>query len=183
MKKVIIIILTVLILVELSAAFQPQEQAPLRLHVVANSNSEEDQAVKLMVRDDLLRFSGEEMVDAKTSAQAEDYVLWHIGEIAQNANTVLAENGFDYTAAVSVGEFYFPDKQYGNTVYPAGNYQAVKIVLGAGAGDNWWCVIFPPLCIVADAGDKTAGGSGDKKTVRNDKIVYKSIFAELFNNS
>lgn len=183
MKKVIFMILTVLILVQLSATFKPQAQDPLRLHVVANSNSEEDQTVKLKVRDDLLSFSGEEMACAQTSAQAEDYVLNHIGEITQNANAVLSESGFDYTAAVSVGEFYFPDKQYGDTVYPAGRYQAVKIVLGEGAGDNWWCVIFPPLCIVADDGDKPDSGFADKKATKNDKITYKSLFAELFNDS
>lgn len=183
MKKVIFAVLIVFILVQFSVEFQQPEQAPLRLHVVANSNSQEDQSVKLKVRDDLLCFSGEAMADAQSSAEAEDYVLGHIGEIAQNAKTVLTENGFDYTAAVSVGEFYFPEKQYGDTVYPAGNYQAVKIVLGEGKGDNWWCVIFPPLCIVAEGGGQSNVSSADKKTERNDKIAYKSIFAEIFNNS
>jgi stage II sporulation protein R len=182
MKKAIFAILTVLILVQLSSGFKPAVQNPLRLHVVANSNSGEDQAVKLKVRDDLLAFSGDAMSGAQTSAQAEDYVLSHIDDIAENANSVLKENGFDYTAAVSVGEFYFPDKQYGDTVYRAGNYQAVKIVLGDGSGDNWWCVIFPPLCIVAnDAGKQDA--SAGKKEAGSSKITYKSIFSELLYHS
>lgn len=182
MKKALITILTILILVQLATGCNSPVQDPLRLHVVANSNSKEDQEVKLKVRDDLLSFSGEAMSGARTLAQAEDYVLHHIGEIADHANAVLKKNGFDYGTSVSVGEFYFPEKRYGDAVYPAGNYRAVKIVLGAGAGDNWWCVMFPPLCIVAD-GDKQDGSCAGKKASAKGKITYKSIFADLFNDS
>ena len=155
-------------------------QAPLRLHVVANSNSKEDQEVKLKVRDDLLAFSGEAMEKASGMDEAENYVLDHMAEIGRNAEAVLKENGFDYGASLSVGEFYFPEKRYGDTVYPAGYYRAVKVVLGAGEGDNWWCVIFPPLCIIAapdeeEDGDE-AGGDGPDGV----KIKYKSIFEEWF---
>ncbi len=181
MKKVIFAIVTVFFLIQLSACLKPTEVPPLRLHVVANSNSPEDQAVKLKVRDDLLAFSGESMANAKSGGEAEDYILSHIGEITQNANNVLNGGGFDYTAAASVGEFYFPEKKYGDTVYPAGKYRALKIVLGDGKGDNWWCVIFPPLCIVADG--KGEGASDGKKGAAKGEITYKSIFSELFNKS
>ena len=152
---------------------------PLRLHVVANSNSAEDQAVKLAVRDNLLEYSGQAMEKADSAEEAEEYVLGHMAEIENNARSVLAQNGFDYGATVSVGEFYFPKKSYGDTVYPAGNYQAVKIVLGAGEGNNWWCVIFPPLCLIAVPEDEE-----DKPAAEDDRddqnIRYKSIFAEWF---
>lgn len=151
---------------------------PLRLHVVANSNTKEDQAVKLKVRDDLLKYSGQAMEEADSMEEAEDYVLGHMAEIESNATAVLKENGFDYGAAVSVGEFYFPEKKYGGTVYPAGFYQAVKIVLGAGAGDNWWCVIFPPLCIIAAPGDGEGGEEDGREEDGAVRIRYRSIFEE-----
>jgi stage II sporulation protein R len=156
------------------------KQAPLRLHVVANSNSTEDQEVKLKVRDELLGFSGQAMEEATSREAAEDYVLSHMAEIDRNAEDALKQNGFDYGATVSVGEFYFPEKTYGDTVYPAGNYQAVKIVLGAGQGDNWWCVIFPPLCLIAVQDEEEGGIQDGEDGFVPEKIKYKSIFAEWF---
>lgn len=111
---------------------------------------------------------------------AEDYVLGHMDEIESNAESVLRKNGFDYGATVSVGEFYFPEKSYGDTVYPAGRYQAVKIVLGAGQGDNWWCVIFPPLCLIAVPEEEEDASGEAQNNTELKTVEYKSIFAEWF---
>jgi stage II sporulation protein R len=161
------------------AQISTQAQEPLRLHIIANSNSEVDQAVKLKVRDDLLEKTAQAMVDMQTLEQAESYMQAHLTEITENANQVLKQNGFAYTANVSIGENYFPDKQYGDTLYPAGNYQAVKITLGQGQGDNWWCVLFPPLCIVAMNQPKDAYTDKETDTGMDNwrgKIRFKSIF-------
>lgn len=181
MRKKISFILAVLFAAGILAgcAGQSAQTQPFRLHVIANSNTEDDQAVKLKVRDDLLEKTGEAMQDMQSMEQAEAYIKAHLAEITENANRVLQQNGFDYTASVSIGESYFPDKQYGDTVYPAGYYQAVKIILGKGEGDNWWCVLFPPLCIVAMNKQTTAytdKGTGAEKENGKAKIRFKSIF-------
>lgn len=99
----------------------------VRLHIIANSDSEEDQAVKLMVRDEILK-----------EGIGSDY--------KEIADTTLRENGFTYTASCEEGYFYFHKKEYKNTVFPRGEYRAVRVVLGNGEGKNWWCVLNPPLC-------------------------------------
>lgn len=121
----------------------------LRLHILANSDSDEDQRVKLAVRDALLScgkkiFSGETNVN-----NAEDILLSEKDELIETANRVLEENGFGYKAQITLAEEYFTTRTYENYTLPAGNYKALKVVLGEGNGHNWWCVMFPPLCLPA----------------------------------
>lgn len=116
----------------------------LRLHILANSDSAEDQRVKLAVRDAVLT-----MLPACDSAtEAEEYLRAHGRELLALAEQTLRAQGFDYGAQLLLGKCSFPDRTYGKTVYPAGEYEALRIVLGRGEGQNWWCVLFPPLCIV-----------------------------------
>lgn len=116
----------------------------LRLHVIANSDSEADQAVKLLVRDAILAC----MEPGDSAEEAEAFVRDHGAELLQAAEDVLRERGFSYSAQLMLGDYEFPDRTYGDTLYPAGTYRALRVVLGEGAGQNWWCVLFPPLCIV-----------------------------------
>ena len=116
----------------------------LRLHILANSNADEDQAVKLLVRDALLA----NMKPCQSEVEAEAYVMANGKELLAVVENTLAENGFAYRAQLILGESSFPDRVYEGTLYPAGSYFALRIILGAGAGNNWWCVLFPPLCIV-----------------------------------
>lgn len=126
----------------------------LRLHVIANSDSAADQAVKLSVRDAVLA-----AVEAQPSAeQTRDYLLTHGSEILSAAETTLRENGFSYGAQLMLGSYEFPDRTYGDAFFPAGEYEALRIVLGAGAGQNWWCVLFPPLCIVTEEAEPLQEG-------------------------
>lgn len=118
----------------------------LRLHVIANSDSEADQAVKLRVRDAILAC----MEPGATIGEAEAFVRTHGAELLSAAEGTLKENGFSYPAQLMLGTFSFPDRTYGDTLYPAGEYEALRVVLGDGAGQNWWCVLFPPLCIVTE---------------------------------
>jgi stage II sporulation protein R len=118
----------------------------VRLHVIANSDSEEDQRVKLLVRDALL----EKMKKFNDKSEIPESV----DEFKEIAAEVLKTEGFDYSAEAEYGNFEFPTKYYDNFALPKGNYDAVRIVLGKGEGHNWWCVLFPPLCYVDAAGDE-----------------------------
>lgn len=141
----------------------------IRLHVIANSDSEEDQAVKLKVRDAVLKAAGE-LISVETAAEARGEIMRSGGALAEAAERTLRENGMDYGASLYLGRFDFPDRTYGNELYPAGRYEALRVVLGEGAGQNWWCVVFPPLCLVTDEPEFNDDGS----------LVFKSFFEELF---
>ena len=126
----------------------------LRLHVLANSDSDEDQALKLKVRDAVLQegkdiFSGEMNVH-----NAEEKIACKKEMLIKRAQSVIDENGFDYGVDVVVTDEYFQTRSYGELTLPAGRYTAVKVTLGEAQGHNWWCVMFPPLCLPA-AQEKT----------------------------
>ncbi len=121
----------------------------LRLHVIANSDSEEDQNIKLLVRDRLLEVGASCFANAESREQAMLNVQQASRVLTDAANKVLAENGKQYTAFITVKEEYFETRTYENVTLPAGQYFAVCAVLGEGKGKNWWCVMFPPLCLPA----------------------------------
>ncbi len=133
----------------------------IRLHVVANSDSEEDQALKLKVRDAVLeegslRLTG---LDRDQAVGALTEALPELGRVA--ANTVAAE-GYDYPVRVTLGPDQFPTKEYADFALPAGEYTALRVELGQGQGQNWWCVVFPPLCLdaVSERTEETLAQSG-----------------------
>lgn len=122
----------------------------LRMHVIANSDSVEDQELKLKVRDAVLE-EGKELFDGSvTSEDAEKILVPHIEELEKVALETIKSEGFDYKVKITVGEEYFKTRTYDNSVtLPAGYYTAVKVVIGEGQGQNWWCVMFPPMCLPA----------------------------------
>lgn len=134
----------------------------LRLHVRANSNSDADQKVKLKVRDAINEYITLN-VDKTTFEDAYEDVAKRLPDIRQVAERTLTANGFSYGASVKLANEYFPTRKYGNTVVESGYYDALIVELGSGTGDNWWCVVYPPLCY------------GEY-----DEFEYKSFFAELF---
>ena len=144
MKK-ISLLLVILVICTLLISGNTQ---PFRLHVIANSDSAQDQQVKLLVRDAVLAATKEGILSCKTKMGAEEYIESHLATIEGVATKTLEDNGFSYDVEAMVGVYAFPDKTYGNMTYPAGEYPALKVVLGDGEGQNWWCVMFPPLCIV-----------------------------------
>lgn len=121
----------------------------LRLHVLANSDSEYDQQTKLLVRDALLPL----FESCASYEEARAYVLTHGKQVQTACEQVLAGCGADYGVRLLLGETSFPDRVYGDTVYPAGTYDALCVQLGEARGHNWWCVLFPPLCIVTEEGE------------------------------
>lgn len=121
----------------------------LRLHILASSDEPEDQNVKLLVRDALLS-EGAELFDGSVTAdEAYSRLSPELPRLEKTAERVLAENGFSYGAKAMIVNEFFDTRQYGDVTLPAGKYTALKIVLGQGKGHNWWCVMFPPLCLPA----------------------------------
>lgn len=141
-----------------------------RLHIIANSNSAEDQAVKLEVRDAVLEYEAENL-DAVSAAKTREELMTHGAELLEIIEGVLRSNGFDYGAQMLVGTFPFPDREYNGVLYPAGDYDAFRVILGDGAGENWWCVMFPPLCILK---------SDNGKINTDETIEFESVFVKLF---
>ncbi|MCH5197465.1 MAG: stage II sporulation protein R [Oscillospiraceae bacterium] len=121
----------------------------LRLHIIANSDSQADQAVKLMVRDELLKSGNEIFSGDITASEAQSRLSGYLSAMEDTANRVLAENGFDYISNAEISYEFFSTREYDGFTLPAGRYTALKIVLGEGEGKNWWCVMFPPLCLPA----------------------------------
>jgi stage II sporulation protein R len=122
----------------------------IRLHIVANSDSDADQALKYRVRDAVIAYMTERVGNLDSKQDARTYINDHIDELQTVANTVIADEGFHDLAKVTIGKYPFPTKRYENIILPAGFYDAVKIQIGKAQGENWWCVMFPPLCFVDD---------------------------------
>ena len=134
-----------------------------RFHVLANSDSDEDQAVKLKVRDAVITYMKESMdEEIEGSTDAKDTKEWakaHLEELEQVAGSVIAREGYSYQAEAEVTTCYFPDKRYGDILFPQGDYEALRIKLGKAKGHNWWCVLYPQMCYVDAAwGEPTAEG-------------------------
>ena len=119
----------------------------LRLHVVANSDSTEDQILKYQIRDAVLEYMEPTLKDAKSKEEALELLNNSKENIEKIAKKIAFDNNFNYDITVSIGNFYFPTKEYSNFILPNGFYDALQIKIGKAAGQNWWCVMFPSLCI------------------------------------
>ena len=123
----------------------------VRLHVLANSDSEEDQALKLRVRDKILERATEILEQSGDRRDAEARLRGQLLELERIAAEEIAAEGYDYAVTAELTDTAFPTKEYDGFTLPAGDYLALRIVIGAGAGRNWWCVVFPPLCTAASS--------------------------------
>lgn len=155
MKKLLIILLslTIAAFVTLSfARFTMDEELEiydktLRLHIPANSDSEIDQNVKLKVRDEILKLLEKPLSYCESRDEAAEVVQNMTKNIEFTANKVLSDNGLDYKATAKVTTEYYPEKSYGDITLPAGTYRSLKIELGKADGQNWWCMLFPQVCV------------------------------------
>lgn len=141
----------------------------LRLHVVANSDSDSDQARKLLVRDAVLAQASRLLEGASDRREAEEALAPHLDELAQAGEAVLARTGACGRVAVTLADQWFPTREYDGFSLPAGQYRALKVTIGEGKGQNWWCVVFPPLCLasVAEGSLETAA----EGVLREDQIA------------
>ncbi len=136
----------------------------LRMHVIANSDSEEDQALKLIVRDRLLSESEELFSSSETKEEAETAAKENIALLEAAAREEIAMRGYDYDVRIEVGKAWFDTRHYGEITLPAGNYEAVNVYIGKAEGKNWWCVMFPQLCLPAAEGNELETVLTDEQT-------------------
>ena len=148
-----------------NAVSEDIEQSVFRLHVIANSDSKDDQNLKYIVRDGILDYINK--LSANCSSKEEVILLANENkeELYNIAKKIIEENGYNYDVNISIGNFEFPTKTYGDISFPAGNYDALRVEIGEAKGQNWWCVMFPPLCFV----DVTSGIVPDesKQTIKD----------------
>lgn len=148
-------------------------QSVFRLHVIANSDSKEDQDLKYKVRDKVLEYMNEISMDCSSKEEVILLAKEHKEEFKKIAEDVIKENGYDYTVNISIGNFDFPTKTYGDISLPAGEYDALRIEIGEAKGQNWWCVMFPPLCFV----DVTSGVVPDESK----EVMKENLNDEEYN--
>lgn len=172
MKKTLIIIGLILIIC-VGALFLPEKETYeydyLRLHIRANSNIEVDQNIKYKIKDLLVEFLTPYFCNISSKQEAVKIVEDMTPIIKSKCDKFLKANGFSYTSNIKINNEYFPTRSYNNTTLESGYYDAVIVELGSAVGDNWWCVMYPPLCFV-------------NKNENNMQIKYKSKIVEIFKN-
>lgn len=138
-------------------------QKIIRFHVRANSDSDEDQAVKLLVRDGILEYLAGVMPEDADINESRDTLCMNISSVEQTAKKVLMQNGFDYEVKAYMTHEYFPTRKYGDIVLPPGEYEAFRVDIGQAQGRNWWCVMYPAMCFV----ETTHAIADDEVEIRN----------------
>ena len=128
-------------------------ESVVRLHVLANSDSEEDQALKLRVRDEVLRVTEPLLAGCESREEAAQILERNADKIAAAAQAVVTEQGYDYPVSVLLGKEEYPTRNYENCCFPSGTYVSLRVCIGEAEGQNWWCVLFPPLCLSAASAD------------------------------
>ena len=171
------------------------EQSVFRLHIIANSDSEEDQNLKYKVRDNIINYLNTLCSNSSSKEKTIQIANNNLTTIQEIADNTIQENGFNYSAIVEIGNFEFPTKNYGDISIPSGYYDALKVKLGKSTGQNWWCVLYPSLCfiepekgIVSDSSKeelKATLSEEEFALLSYDTPTYKIKFKliEIFNNN
>ena len=165
----------------------------IRFHVLANSDTEEDQKLKLKVRDEVINYISPKLKDSKSLDESRRIIKRNKEKIEQISKKVIKDNGYDYEVTSMISRENFPDKIYGDLIFPQGEYEAYRILIGKAKGQNWWCVMFPPLCFVDETKNIVDSSeikesienevNEDKKEINKDKIKFKfRLFEILFKN-
>lgn len=160
MKKNIIIVIILLSIFLLLSCYsyansvsEELSSSVFRLHVIANSDLKEDQSLKYKVRDELIKYMNTLVTISNTKKEVIEIAHSHLEDFKNIAESVISQNGYNYPVSVEIGNYEFPTKSYGDIKFPAGYYDALRVKIGNSQGQNWWCVMFPPLCFV----DVTSG--------------------------
>ena len=149
----------------------------LRLHIIANSDSDFDQELKLKVRDRVLEYTGELFAEVSGKTEAEALAKYSANDIKAAAEEVIAESGANYSVSVEITNMWFETRSYDGFTLPAGDYDAVRIIIGAGEGHNWWCVMYPPLCLPGAENALQKYGE-NAKFVTGDEFEIRFAFLE-----
>lgn len=139
----------------------------IRFHVIANSDDKKDQELKLKVRDEILKYIAPKLKDSKSIDESRKILKENDEQIKKIASKVIKDNGYSYAVNSTLDHENFPVKTYGNITLPQGNYEAYRVIIGSGKGQNWWCVMFPPLCFI----DITKGQVSNNETEKQMKRV------------
>lgn len=150
-----------------------------RLHVIANSDTEKDQELKLKVKTRIVEYLKEILGEDAGLEETKEAVLTHLTEIEQEAKNIIEEQGFDYPIEAVVEKTYFPEKTYGDCTFPAGEYEALKVKIGSAKGQNWWCVLYPSLCFL----DDTYGIVTEEKKEDLKEVLTAEEFQEILGDS
>lgn len=155
-----------------------------RLHILANSDSEEDQSLKIKVRDRVLEFTEDLFNSASSKEEAENIISENLQEISNAAYQTVLDNGYDYKVTAEITNMYFTTRYYEGYTLPSGMYDALRITIGEGEGHNWWCVMYPSICISSaeekDSKAKEALNDDEYDIVRNEQYQYKFKIVEMF---
>ena len=155
MPKKFYVAIVILLVLMMAVSFLPVHgereiyDTVVRLHVLANSDTEEDQALKLKVRDAVLEVSAPMVEDCTTQAEAIDALTAHLSDLETAAAATITAEGYDYPVTVLLGEEDYPTRTYESCAFPAGTYVSLRVLIGDAEGQNWWCCLFPPLCLSA----------------------------------
>lgn len=205
MKKNIIKILLILFLLVLYVFISADTYAVnisnelssnlLRLHVIANSDSTEDQNLKLKVRDALLDYMSKNLANVSSKSEAIDLISKNSDELTKIAKNIITSEGYNYDVNISIENTYFPTKNYYNISLPSGYYDSVRVKIGSASGKNWWCVMFPPLCFIDSSSGALATNSEDYlesnlspdaftlvSDSNNNSVTFKFKILEFFSN-
>ena len=154
LKSLLILILLLILYTFICASSYASEvtsnisNSVFRLHVIANSDSNEDQALKYIVRDSLLEYMNTLAKDVTSKEEVIKLANSHKDDFYKIATNTISSHGYDYDVNINIGNFAFPSKKYGDITLPSGDYDALRVEIGEAQGQNWWCVMFPPLCFV-----------------------------------
>lgn len=175
MKKIVITIISIVLLITVSAlcynsSKKENAEAYLRVHIRANSNSQVDQSVKMQVKASVVDFLTPKLTAGDSFEKAYEIIEDNLDEIEKVTDKVLEDNGFCYKSKAKLNEEYFPTRSYGELTLTDGFYDALIIELGEAEGNNWWCVVYPPLCFIGAEGSDT------------NNIKYKSKLYEIVQN-
>lgn len=188
MKRIVIVIICILIGTTLipnikqnnvMASQQTISKKIIRFHVIANSDSNSDQNLKLKVRDKVLQFISPKLKDSKNIEESRKVLKDNTTKIKSICEETIKNNGYNYPVQITLSNENFPIKSYGCITLPQGNYEAYRIIIGSGKGHNWWCVMFPPLCFV----DITKGQVSQDKTKEEMQRVLNSDEMKLVDNT
>ena len=151
---------------KIDSSTESYKEKLIRFHVIANSDSDEDQELKLKVRDEVISYLQPKLENSNSIEESEKIIKNEYKTLENISKKVISKNGYNYIVKVGLEYSNFPAKQYSSVVLPAGKYKALRIIIGEGKGKNWWCVMFPPLCFIDDQ-----NGIIDEKTDKKLKEV------------
>ena len=173
-KWIAAFLLIVICLSNLEISEQIDKNSLIRIHVLANSDSQADQQLKLKVKDDVVRYLEPQLAQSHSIEESRQIIQNNLPQLEQTAKDTLQRLNSNYDVTLQYGRFDFPVKYYGGFSLPAGNYEALRILIGEGQGHNWWCVLFPPMCFT-DSNTSTSGKYTEQTPGKKVVVKLKSV--------